>query len=391
MTHYYPTKKLGEVVYQSTRKNTQGALPYLGMEMIQSQTGLLEQTPETKEMKSTTFYFYKSCVLYGKLRPYLNKVFAPDFEGHCTTELVPLVPGENLLKEWLAYWLRSERVVRFANNTTTGSRMPRANMKEVMKLKIPVPPLETQRRIVEKIETLMSHLAEAKRLRTEAREETSQLLPAALHQVFSQAQENGWEEFELKEVCDLSPSKNEIKDVSDDTEVSFIPMKSVDDNTQTITTSYSNILGNVKKGYNYFQEGDILFAKITPCMENGKVAIAENLKNGLGFGTTEFHVVRPRNGVLSKWVFHYLRDPQFRKWAEENMTGSAGQKRFSRESLAQAKIPVPPIEEQHHLVIYLDTVAEHARTLLEIQDQAQTDLTDLEQSILHKAFEGELT
>ena len=79
----------------------------------------------------------------------------------------------------------------------------------------------------------------------------------------------------------------------------------------------------MRKGYTYFRNGDVLFAKITPCMENGKGAIAKNLKNGIGFGTTEFHVIRAKAGVLPKWIHYIVGQPSFREIAKTRMTGSA--------------------------------------------------------------------
>ena len=92
-----------------------------------------------------------------------------------------------------------------------------------------------------------------------------------------------WPTKKLGEVAILNPKKSELKDLPDDLLVSFIPMSALDEITQTIKTNELRKLSNVRKGYTYFKEGDILFSKITPCMENGKVAVAKNLKNGIGF------------------------------------------------------------------------------------------------------------
>lgn len=103
----------------------------------------------------------------------------------------------------------------------------------------------------------------------------------------------------------------------------------------------------VKKGFTNFQNGDILFAKITPCMENGKGAIAHNMKNGIGFGSTEFHVLRPdTDKITSEWLYYLTTWKTFRKEAERNMTGSAGQKRVPKTFLENYVVNLPDIDTQ---------------------------------------------
>jgi len=106
--------------------------------------------------------------------------------------------------------------------------------------------------------------------------------------------------------------------------------------------------GKVKKGFTYFENNDVLFAKITPCMENGKGAIAEGLINNIGMGSTEFHVLRPIEGVSSPyWLLALTRLPIFRERASKNMTGTGGQKRVPANYLENFMVGHPSIEEQN--------------------------------------------
>jgi len=147
-------KELGEVVNIEAKKNTK-SLPYVGMEDIESGTGKFIGSKEKRAVRSTTSHFTADHILYGKLRPYLNKFLVPDFEGHCTTEFLPLRPDTRFLtREWLAVWLRHNETVDNIMATTTGSRMPRANMNLVKKFKIPLPPLAEQRKIVARLDSL---------------------------------------------------------------------------------------------------------------------------------------------------------------------------------------------------------------------------------------------
>lgn len=142
---------------------------------------------------------------------------------------------------------------------------------------------------------------------------------------------NSWPIKTLGDVCIINPKKAEVVGLSDDTVISFVPMSSVDEFSQSITLQEERELSEVKKGYTYFKKGDVLFAKITPCMENGKVAHATNLRNDVGFGSTEFHVIRAGDDVLPEYIYSLVSSSAFRVEAQTKMTGSAGQKRVPKD------------------------------------------------------------
>ena len=135
--------------------------------------------------------------------------------------------------------------------------------------------------------------------------------------------------------------------------VTFLPMSGVSENGR-IESSEERQLDSVKKGYTYFERGDVLLAKITPCMENGKAAYADSIEPSIGFGSTEFHVIRPSQEVDGKYLFYMVWNPIFRFHAERNMTGTAGQRRIPTDFVKRFKIPLPPIEEQRRIAAILD-------------------------------------
>ncbi|MGP1436228.1 MAG: restriction endonuclease subunit S [Phocaeicola sp.] len=150
----------------------------------------------------------------------------------------------------------------------------------------------------------------------------------------------------LGDCCELNPRRPSLG-LEDTDNVSFVPMPSVSENgyLQDVTDEE---YGKVKKGFTYFENGDVLFAKITPCMENGKGAIAEGLTNNIGMGSTEFHVLRPIENVSSPyWLLALTRLPIFRERASKNMTGTGGQKRVPANYLENFMVGLPPIEEQN--------------------------------------------
>ena len=155
----------------------------------------------------------------------------------------------------------------------------------------------------------------------------------------------------LASVCDLNTSKTEIHDTPDDLLVSFIDMASVS-SEGSIERKVDRPYGEVRNGgYTYFAEGDFIIAKITPCMENGKCAIAEGLTNGIGFGSSEFHTFRCHTSeILTKFLFLLLNQTTVRKAAEDAMTGASGHRRVPATFYEEMLIPVPPIPVQQQVI-----------------------------------------
>lgn len=186
---------------------------------------------------------------------------------------------------------------------------------------------------------------------------------------------NGWELKRLAdpEVCLLNPRKSEIASLPDNAEVTFVPMASIDAERGAIVKPECRHLGEVRKGgFTYFREGDVLFAKITPCMENGKAVIARNLKNGIGFGTTELHVLRPGSRVLAEWLHHFVRQQAFREEAASRMTGSAGQQRVPVSFLEEADILIPPLPEQRRIVARIEEFARRVEEIVNLRSEMET-------------------
>lgn len=149
----------------------------------------------------------------------------------------------------------------------------------------------------------------------------------------------------LGECCILNPRRPNIA-LCDTDKVSFIPMPAVSEDGYLVDMTDEEY-GKVKKGFTYFENNDVLFAKITPCMENGKGAIVHGLTNGIGMGSTEFHVLRPINGISSPyWLLALTQMPIFRERAAKNMSGTGGQKRVSASYLDHFMVGLPAIEEQ---------------------------------------------
>lgn len=162
------------------------------------------------------------------------------------------------------------------------------------------------------------------------------------------------------------------------------------DNGSIINPEYQPY-GKLKKGYTFFQKDDVIMAKITPCMENGKAAIIGDIPFGIGFGSTEFHVFRSKGRINPAFLYHYLRQTSFRKFAEEEMTGSVGQKRVPKSFFEKQLLPVPPIEEQRIIVAKIEKLLARVKTAKERLDRVPTIMQQFRQSVLAAACSGELT
>jgi len=158
-----------------------------------------------------------------------------------------------------------------------------------------------------------------------------------------------------------------------------------------VDVSGRRLLGEVQKGYTAFLAGDVLFAKITPCMENGKVAVVPQLADHLGYGSTEFHVVRAREAVHPSWLAYFLSQSEFRRLARQHMTGSAGQLRVATPWLAATGIPVAPLAEQTRIVTKLEELLSDLDAGVAELKAAQKKLAQYRQSLLKSAVEGRLT
>lgn len=159
-----------------------------------------------------------------------------------------------------------------------------------------------------------------------------------------------WAEVRLTDVCELNPRLLAEDRPSDDLPVTFVPMSAVNESAGVIDKPEERTFGEVAKGYTSFRERDVLFAKVTPCMENGKAAVAGQLVNGLGFGSTEFHVLRPTPAVLPEFVFSFIRQQAFRDRAASAFVGTGGLQRVPPDFLARVKIPLPTLPEQQRIV-----------------------------------------
>jgi type I restriction enzyme, S subunit len=208
-----------------------------------------------------------------------------------------------------------------------------------------------------------------------------QSTPHARHVVF--------ETVPLGAVAQINP-RRDLHGRASDAPTSFVPMAAIDESTGSIVNLHAQPYEKVSKGYTFFRENDVLFAKITPCIENGKIAIATGLSDGIGFGTTELHVLRAGPRILPEWIYYFLRRPDIREDAANHFTGAVGQQRIPEDWLETVALPLPTLDEQKRIVEGLKNCIAREERARQAVDAQMRELESLRSTILRAAFTGHL-
>ncbi len=259
--------------------------------------------------------------------------------------------------------------------------VPILNKSQFSNIDIFLPSLAEQRKIAAVLDKVSDLIAKRRQQLTKLDE----LVKSRFIELFGMpgADDFGWGLTPLGSICSINPKKGQDPRISSGVEVSFVPMPAVTERGEIDATAVKEY-DEVKTGFTYFAENDVLFAKITPCMENGKGAVARGLHNGLGFGSTEFHVLRPISGKSNPyWIYTLTAFSQFRKDAASNMTGSAGQRRVPASFLENYRVAVPPIELQEKFAAFVEQTD---KSKLAIQKGLE-QLEMLKKALMQKFFE----
>ena len=196
-----------------------------------------------------------------------------------------------------------------------------------------------------------------------------------------------WQIRKLSEVCQIKPPKKEAKELLSETDlVSFIPMNDLGVRQKSFSHQEEKSLGKVVGSYTYFAENDVLLAKITPCFENGKLGIARGLRNGIGFGSSEYVVFRSKGDIDPEYLFYFLSQDSFRDAGAKVMTGAVGHKRVPKEFIEDYLVPLPRFEEQKRIVAILDEAFAGIDTAIANTEKNLANARELFESYLNSVF-----
>ncbi|APO43882.1 hypothetical protein BS614_07575 [Paenibacillus xylanexedens] len=341
---------LGDVAKErrETCKSSKDGYPIVGLEHLTPEEITLTAWDEGKE-NTFSKLFREGDILFGRRRAYLKKAVLAPFDGICSGDITVIesIP-ERILPELLPFIIQNDALFDFAVGKSAGSLSPRVKWENLKNYEFELPDMEKQRELAK----ILWSIDRTKKTYQKLLKKTDELVKAQFIEKFGELGSDikGWGLTTLGSCCELNPRRP--KDLNSEAEYSFVAMPSVSEKgivDSTILRPYSEVY----KGFTYFAENDVLFAKITPCMENGKGGIAVELKNGTGFGSTEFHVLRPIIGKSnSYWLYIITMFSKFRQDAEKVMTGTGGQRRVPITFLDQYPISLPPIELQNEFEVF---------------------------------------
>ena len=357
-------------------------LPLLGVENVGSDTGALNLDTGSRvgNGRSTSFRFDDRHVLYAKLRPYLNKVATPEFAGRCSTELVPLLPRRGVDRDFLAYLLRRRETVAFVMSSVTGSRMPRADMKALMSMRVPLPPPEEQRRIV----NILNRAARIATLRTRAAERLREFVPALFVKMFGDPVENpmGWE---VRPLADLmkefryGTSRKCYDSAGSEDGVPVLRIPNIlRGRVDWTNLKFTSLRGDERRNLN-LERGDILFVRTNGNPEYiGRCAVFRERQQA----AYASYLIRGRlkgDGTVDpEYISSGLALPTMRQTILRMTRTTAGNYNISIDLLGRIRIPVPEPKLQQK---FSAIVAQTRETLNTTETSAKSSL-DLSASLM---------
>lgn len=379
----WKVERLGDVCEIDKIPNRKKNLPYVGLEHIESNTGKFIGSTEPQSVKSMTFNFSDKHVLYGRLRPYLKKVLLPDFEGHCSSEIFPLKVSNQLDRSFLFHWLLSDETTEKINATSTGARMPRANMNTVLDFEIPIPPLPEQQRIVSVLDEAFASIAQAKSNAERNLVNARELFEAAVNEIFGNSGEE-WEEKTIEEIADIEYGYTDKAQGSG--KFRYIRITDIDKNGNLIPGNKMYVDGFKEASNFLLQDGDLLMARTGATF--AKVLLYEDFEPSV-FAS---YLIRIKftEKILNKLYWYYSKSKLYWGQANQLSSGSA-QPQFNGGALKQVVFPYPKsLAEQRAIVGRLEALSAETGRLEEIYEAKVEALEELKKSVLGKAFAGEL-
>ncbi|MDD6280966.1 MAG: restriction endonuclease subunit S [Bacteroidales bacterium] len=298
----------------------------------------------------------------------IGKVGILQQEATCNQQINAIIPAaDNIYYKYLAYAISS--IKSFLISKKNGPVVPIINKTQFSKFKIPVPPMEVQEQIVAELDKINETIEDCRELLRNL----DALAQSLFYDYFGDPAINpkGWRIYKIKDICSVNPTKREIR-IPTSSEISFLPMEDLPINARYFTPIKVKTLNEVQNSYTYFSGEDVLFAKVTPCFENGKAGIPVNLINNIGFGSSELFVLRPNFQIINReYIYSFIRTNHFVSEAIKKLSGTSGLRRVPRTVVENFQIPVPPLELQEKFAERIEQIEEQKKivenTIAELQ------------------------
>lgn len=357
-------------------------LPFVGVENVGAGTGIINFGTDSRigSQKSTTFRFDERHILYAKLRPYLNKVATPGFAGRCSTELVPLLPRDGMDRDFIAHLLRRRETIRLVMASVTGSRMPRADMKALMAMKVPLPSLDEQRRIV----GILNRAATIERLRKQAAERLREFIPALFVKMFGDPirNPNGWDVSVLGDVIQGFQGGRNILAGSGETRFRVLKVSAVTDGIFNPLMSKPVPDDYVPPDDHFVRAGDLLISRANTSSLVGATAIVECAVPNILLPDKIWRFVWREDSVIEPaYLDSLLKTSSMRTALSAMATGTSGSmKNISQSKLKTLPMPLPPPSLQRRFVDIVMT----RRCIAALSESSSTRASTLAASLMHR-------
>ena len=294
-----------------------------------------------KEISCINEYAYDDEVVLVAGNGDLNvKYYKGKFNAYQRTYI--LTSNSNVRMKYLYYFL--DKYIEVLRYQSIGGVIKYIKLNNLSDAQIPMRSTIEQDKIIRILEKLDNEII----IRNKQLSELSNLVKSRFNEMFGDIFDDP--QSKLEDHTELNPNKKELLNFNGN--VSFLPMSNVSENGK-IDLSINRNIDDVRKGFTFFKDNDVIVAKITPCFENGKGAPVFGLLNGVGFGSTEFHVLRPKNTVNTVWLYHVTMLSKFRLEGEKKMTGSGGQRRITKDFINNFKLNIPPLYLQNEFADFV--------------------------------------
>ena len=386
----FPSVSLGQIAEIDREGIAPEQIPagtkYLGLEHIESGGRILDvATVGEGELASTKFRFGPRHLLFGKLRPYLAKIALPDFEGVCSTDILPVLPGDKLDRRYLAHFLRQPSIVDFAASRSTGANLPRLSPKSLAAFAIPLPPLAEQKRIA----AILDQADALRRLRRRALDRLDTLGQAIFQKMFGAflSDMGNWPVVRFGDLVESAKIGvvRAAADLSQDGSIAYLRMDAIQDAGVLHLNALRRTEATERERREYsLRPGDLLFNTRNSRELVGKSAVLRERFDGIY--NNNILRVRFSGRASASFVDSFFRTRVGAAALDVRKSGTTSVFAVYQKALMEMPVPLPPIDLQRRYEGVLDRIAEQRAT----STRGRTDAEQLFASLQARAFNGNL-
>lgn len=345
---------------------------YVGLEDVEKNDGYINiKNVGKSEIKSNKYKFTSDHILYGKLRPVLNKVALPNFSGVCSTDIYPILVDNNKVdKKYIYFLLRGSKFVKYASNRTSGANLPRVNEKIIYNYQIPFPPLEVQQQIASTLDAASELLT----MRKQQLAELDELIKSIFHEMFGDTvtKEKGWDEYELKSI--ILDVKNGITRRGKESSQGSIVLRLKDIRENYINYDDPQRFEVNQKELNLYNlsSGQLLFIRVNGNPDNvGRCAVFTDIGQPVYYNDHIMRVTVNNDKINSIYLSRLLNFPYGKLQIKNHLKTSAGQYTINQEGLSRIVIPLPPLDLQNQFADIVTKIEEQKSLVKQAIDETQ--------------------